>query len=98
METEYDNTTITVTDGEGRGGTITSRQLSMLAKHPGMDEHVQMVREKVTEIASALNDGGWVGAASSTAKIAYQFVTAEGIVMDAVLTIKVDAKPAKPEE
>ena len=74
------------------------RRISMYADHPEMDEHVALVQRKVREMAGVLLDERALTAAITVGtKIAFELVTPAGQIIDAVLTVKLDAKPQKAE-
>ena len=80
---------------KGRHG----RQLSMLAEHPEMDEHVGLVERKVREMASeVLDKTGFAADFAAKLRLHHQFVTHAGVIVDATWTIQVAARPAKVKE
>lgn len=71
------------------------RQVTMLARHPEMDEHVMAVRGAVRNLASQMPEGTEV---SIGVKIPFTIFTDDSVEMDAKLTVKLDAKPHVEKE
>jgi hypothetical protein len=81
----------------GCGGR--EKQRSFFQEYPDLDEHVGLAERRAREMVEQLTDElGMAAATSSSMKMATQYYTPRGVLMDQVVTIKVDIKPAKPEE
>jgi hypothetical protein len=75
------------------------RQRSFFQEYPDLDEHVGLAERRAREMVEQLTDElGMVAATSSSMKMATQYYTPRGVLMDQVVTVKVDIKPAKPEK
>lgn len=87
--------------GEGRSVTLHggggARQAVMAGVFPDARRYVEQVVDTARELASSTMDRGLTAAVQSKIEIAGQFETDEGVLMDAVISISLKAKPAKVE-
>jgi hypothetical protein len=72
-----------------------ARQSTMLARHPQMDEHAEIIKETVRSLADQFPKGSEV---SLGVKIPYDVYTEDDQHLDVKLTIKLDAKPHQEKD
>jgi hypothetical protein len=89
MSEQFDDVEVTM-EADGVSATVTGKQLSMLGRHPQMDEHRALVEGAVRELATEMPEGTEI---SLAVKVPYMLVTNDGQLFDAKFQMKLDVKP-----
>lgn len=74
------------------------RQVALPNVLPDMEDEIKAMVGTVTTKADRILANADDCAISDVTKVKCQFVTQAGVILDAVLTLKLDAKPAKVED